>query len=224
MLFRPLAPADNRTSTFFRIAVSAFAFIVVAAAPLAAQDANAPAISGDAAVRPGDGISVRIWDEPLMSDTFFVSETGRVILPKLGEVPAAGRHPEALRDSLRSAYSVFLTNPSIDITVLRRIGVLGEVTRPGLYFADPTMTLSEIIAMAGGVTQQGDIHRISVLRDGQEHAVGAGSGPGVATVAVQSGDQVVVGRRNWFELNLLAIAGTAAVLVSVMVPLLQSLF
>lgn len=159
-----------------------------------------------------------------MSDTFFVAGSGRVILPKLGELPAAGRQPEALRDSLRAAYSVFLTNPSIEITILRRIGVLGEVTRPGLYFADPTMTLSEIIAMAGGVTQQGDVHRIFVLRDGQELAIGESGGAGVAAVAVQSGDQVVVGRRNWFELNLLAIAGTAAVLVSVMVPVLQSIF
>ena len=198
--------------------------VILFAKPLAAQDAATPAISGSAGVRAGDGISVRVWDEPLMSDTFYVAESGSVILPKLGEVPAAGRHPVALRDSLRAAYSVFLTNPSIEITVLRRIGVLGEVTNPGLYFADPTMTLAEIIAMAGGVTHQGDSHRIVVLRDGEELAIGSGAGPGVVGAQVQSGDQVVVGRRNWFELNLLGIAGTAAVVVSVMVPLLQSIF
>ena len=180
--------------------------------------------SPDRGVLPGDRIALYIWNEPLMSDTFRIAETGFVTLPKIGEVHVAGQDALALQDSLRRAFAVFLRNPSVEVTVLRRIGVQGEVLTPGLYLADLTMTLRDVIATAGGVTQQGNPERIYIVREGAKTRVGESDLARFTAAELRSGDQVLIGRRNWFELNSLAIAGTAAVLVSVLVPLLQAAF
>lgn len=174
-------------------------------------------------VRPGDGISLRAWNEPMMTDTFRISAAGDVVLPYLGEVHVAGMQPGALRDSLRTAYAGYRSNSSIEVTILRRISVLGEVTNPGLYLVDRTLNMRDVIANAGGITQQGDARRIYLIRDGEELLI-RDPGIGLAGIEMQSGDQLIVGRRNWLELNLLGVASTAAVLVSVLIPLIQRIF
>jgi polysaccharide export outer membrane protein len=193
------------------------------ATPLRVEGQQDPAMRDDA-VRPGDRIALRIWNEPLMSDTFRIAETGVVTLPKLGPVPAAGQNAEELQHTLREAYSAFLRNPAVEVTVLRRIGVQGEVLKPGLYLVDLTMTVSDVIATAGGITQQGNPQKVFLVRDGQRSRVGGDALARFTAAELRSGDHVLIGRRSWFELNSLAIVGTAAVLVSVVVPLLQAAF
>lgn len=173
-------------------------------------------------IRPGDQIALKIWNEPLMSDTFRIAEDGSVVLPKLGVVRVAGQRAAALQDSLRSAFAVFLRNPSIEVTVLRRIGIQGEVVRPGLILVDLSMTVRDVIATAGGITPQGNPRRVYLVRDGVRVRVGDDALARFTTAELESGDQILIGRRNWFELNSLAIASTAAVVVSVAVPLIQS--
>ena len=51
---------------------------------------------------------------------------------------------------------------------MRRVQVLGEVTKPGVYLADPTVSLAGLVALAGGATPGGDLHRIRVVRAGQD--------------------------------------------------------
>lgn len=196
--------------------------LVLIPVEMSAQDAPADG-GGLDVVRPGDGIFLRAWNEPMMTDTFRISAAGDVVLPYLGEVHVAGMQPDQLRDSLRAAYAEYRRNASIEVAVLRRISVLGEVTRPGLYLVDRTLTMRDLIANAGGITQQGDARRIYLIRDGQELLV-RDQGVGLAGVELQSGDQLVVARRPWLELNLLGVASTAAVLVSVLVPLIQRVF
>lgn len=193
------------------------------AAPACLDGQQEAAMRHDA-VRPGDRIALRIWNEPLMSDTFRIAETGFATLPKLGQVEAAGQNAEELQHTLREAYSAFLRNPSVEVTVLRRIGVQGEVLKPGLYLVDLTMTVSDVIATAGGITQQGNPQKVFLVRDGQRSRVGGDALARFTAAELRSGDHVLIGRRSWFELNSLAIVGTAAVLVSVVVPLLQAAF
>jgi hypothetical protein len=89
---------------------------------------------------------------------------------------------------------------------------------------DLTKTLREVISEAGGITETGNANRIIIMRDGERIPVGEGESARFLAAELRSGDQVVVGRRSWFELNSLAIVSTAAVVVSVMVPLLRSAF
>jgi polysaccharide export outer membrane protein len=112
-----------------------------------------------------------------------------------------GRAAEWISDSLRHAYQQFLKNPSIEITVLRRVAVSGEVAHPGLYPADATITIGDLIALAGGVTPSGNQKKVELLRDGRILIAGLGPGTVLQNSPVQSGDQVYVPQRGWFSRN-----------------------
>lgn len=176
-----------------------------------------------ARVRPGDRIALKVFEEEEMSDTFSVAGNGEAILPKLGAVPVAGADIVQLQDSLRSAYARYLRNPAVEVTVLRRVGIHGEVNEPGLYLVDLTMTLRDLVAEAGGITEAGDAKKIYIDR-GDQRLRFAGDGAIIPAAELRSGDQVTVGLKPWIQRNSLAFASTAAVVVSLVVPILRDWF
>jgi protein involved in polysaccharide export with SLBB domain len=170
--------------------------------------------AGDALIQPGDQVSLRIFREPELSGEYAVSEVGDLVLPRLGRRPVSGMSVVALQDSLLAAYSEFLRNPSIAVTVLRRIGIHGEVRRPDLYMLDLTVTLRDAIARAGGITEAGSPRDIIIVRGDERIRVGDGDDARFLTADFRSGDQIVVGRRSWFALNPAVAVSTATGLVS----------
>lgn len=180
-------------------------------------------IASEARVLPGDQVALRIFREPEMSGAYPVAGNGEIVLPRLGRVVVTDLSAVELQDSLRTAYSHYLRNPAIEVTILRRIGVHGEVRRPDVYMVDLTTTLRDVLAKAGGVTEAGNLDRISIVRDGQEIRMGNRDSARVLAAELHSGDQIVVGRRSWLSLNALGLVSTAAVAVSVFVPLIRSL-
>ncbi len=197
---------------------------VVTAPAQNAEAASPPRLpAAEAEIRPGDQISVRIFREPELSGVFTVSEAGEVVLPRLGRTVVTGVGAAALQESLREAYSAYLRNPSIEVTVLRRIAVLGEVRRPDLYMVDLTTTVRDLLARAGGTTEMGDANAIVLVRGGEQIRLGKAATATTLTADLQSGDQIVVGRRSWVSVNALGIISTAAVAVTVFVPLIRSL-
>lgn len=191
----------------------------VAAAPDTASMVAPPYVAAqrasEVAVGIGDRIRVRVWREPTMSDDFTVDDRGTVTLARVGAVPVAGRSIAAVRDTLLARYAVYLKNPSIDVTVFRRVGVQGEVRAPNLYYVDATKSVREVVTEAGGPTENANRDHVSVVRDGRTLAVGRWRDGGPSGVELRSGDQVVVARRSWFSINALAIVGTLGVIVPV---------
>src|SRR5690606_23678323 len=185
---------------------------------------RSPAPADEGLIQAGDQIVLSIWREPDLSGTFGVDAQGTVVLPRIGPIEASTMTGVELQDTVREAFARYLRNPSIEIQVLRRVGVQGEVRTPGLYMVDLTKTLREVISEAGGITEFGNPNRISIERDGQRIALHDDERARFRAAELQSGDQVFVGRRSWFEINSLAIVSTAAVVVSVVVPLLRSAF
>ncbi len=168
---------------------------VLWAAPLAAQQTPAPApdpVAVTAGVRPGDVIRVWIWREQDYSGEFPVDARGTAVLPLLGEVRVPGKTAEQLSDTLHDAYRKYLKNPSIQVTVLRRVSVQGEVAKPGLYPADATITVGDLVSLAGGVTQNANRDKIRLVRDGKVIVSGLGPGTVLQRSPVQSGDEVSV--------------------------------
>lgn len=163
-----------------------------------------------AKVRPGDQISLRILREPDMSGVFTVADDGRVLLPRLGRVQVDDRTAAVLRDSLSVAYAEYLREPSLEVTVLRRVGVRGEVRKPDLYLVDLTLTLRDVIAQAGGVTENGDPGRIEIVREGERIRLGDADTAQFLTSQLYSGDQIVVGRRSWYSNPTVAISTLTA--------------
>ena len=188
-----------------RAAVKTFALLLLLACPIAralAQTGTSPdPLAAGSGVRPGDVIVIKVWREPDYSGEFQVDARGRVVLPRLGEVYVLGRNAETLRDSLRTAYRVYLNNPSIEINVLKRIAVSGEVGRPALYPVDATISVGDLILLAGGVTPAGNKNKIQLLRNGQVIVSRLGPGTVLQNSPVQSGDQIFVPQRSWMSRN-----------------------
>jgi polysaccharide biosynthesis/export protein len=185
-------------SSAFRVPTSAFLLLAACTTQAPAPQDPPPAVAG---VRPGDVIRVWVWRETDYSGEFPVDARGIVVLPNLGPVAARGKTAQALSDSITRAYQKFLANPSIQVTVLRRVTVAGEVAKPGLNLADATITIGELIAQAGGITPNGNQKKVELLRDGRILISSLGPGTVLQNSPVQSGDQVFVPQRSWFSRN-----------------------
>jgi len=106
--------------------------------------------------------------------------------------------------------------------VLRRVSVSGEVARPSLYLADATLTVGDLISLAGGITPSGNRKKVTLLRNGQVVVSALGPGTVLQDSPVQSGDQIFVPQRSWMARNgqvflVGAVSVTTAVLVAVLV-------
>lgn len=201
---------------------------VALAVLLAACSASPPpsptpvdAAEPDLGLRPGDAVRVQVWREGDLSGTFTIDDRGVVTLPLLGEREVVGLQPSELRDSLLTNYREYLQNPSIQVTVLRRINILGAVTEPGLYPVDATISLSEALGLAGGVTPSGNEDDIRVIREGRVIHRALNQASLVGAVDIRSGDQVMVGEKSWFERNpgalLGSLLGASAVIVTALI-------
>lgn len=218
--------------TFYRSTVLLGAAISLTAFPLrgqaSADSTVIPASGSGATPLPGDQITLRIWNEPTISGTYSIQENGEVVLPKFGPLRVVDRTIGSLQDSLRAEYSDYLINPSIEVIVLRRIRVLGEVENPGIFMADLTMKLPELIAAAGGITEAGNPENVVVIRAGQEVRYRSRATYEFLTAELRSGDQVIVKRRSALARNPLgtttAAMGALLTLVTVLVPAVKALF
>jgi protein involved in polysaccharide export with SLBB domain len=172
-------------------------------------------------LRAGDVLRLRIWREPDLSGDFPVDETGRAILPRLGATVVIGIPAEQLKQQLTEAYRQYLNNPSIEITPLRRIAILGAVRNPGIYPIDPSITLGEAPNVAGGTAPESKHNLIELRRDGATREVDLRRHPALARLPLASGDQVYIPERSWLSKNAtwvvstaIGVAGTTALLLT----------
>ncbi len=170
---------------------------------------------------PGDALQIRIWREPDLSGEFVVDEEGVVTLPMLGRVTAVDVSIADLRGLLITQYSEELRNPSIAITPVRRVYVLGEVNRPGMYGLDPTASLASAVALAGGANRDGDLRKLTLIRGDERLLSGVDPMADLLSTGTRSGDQIFVERRSWLERNqqfvattVLGVAGIAVALIN----------
>jgi polysaccharide export outer membrane protein len=160
------------------------------------------------ALRPGDKVRLKIWREPDLSGDFDVDESGEVRLPKIGSV-AVGRIPaDSAKRLIVASYESVLRNPTIDVLVLRRINVLGAVRTPGLYPVDPTMTVADVLALAGGAASDGKPDQVRLLRDGRPMTVRLTGGTRIFDTPIRGGDQLYVPQRGWVSRNIGLVIGT----------------
>ncbi len=104
----------------------------------------------------GDQIRVITFGSDQLSGEFVVDDQGRVAMPLVGDVAAAGQTPVQFAHTLADDFRTekFIKDPSVSVEVLayRPIFVLGEVTHPGQYPFSPGMTMLTAVAVAGGFT------------------------------------------------------------------------
>ncbi len=155
-----------------------------------ASDAMANAI-----LYPGDLVRLKIWREPDLSGDFQVDEHGFSVFPKIGQVHVSDITTDSLRRMLIGTYSQYLKDPSIEVTMLRRVTVIGAVKNPGLYPIDPTMTVADVLALAGGADPTGMQDKVDVIRGGKRTRVKFDQRTNVGTLAIRSGDELFLPER-----------------------------
>jgi polysaccharide export outer membrane protein len=183
----------------------------------AAQEA--PAFHPDG-LRPGDYVRVAVWREPDLSGEYQVDQRGYATFPKLGALPIAGMHPDSIRPRLLAEYAKYLVNPSVEVVPLRRVSVLGAVAKPGLYPVDPTMTLADAVALAGGAAPDGKRDVVELRRGAEVVIADLDVVTPVSRTPLRSGDQLWVPQRSWLSRNpwvFSSVVAAAATITAVVI-------
>jgi polysaccharide biosynthesis/export protein len=115
-----------------------------------------------------DVLDISVWKEPEITRTVPVRPDGKISLPLLNDVQAAGLTPAQLNAEITSSLRKFVTDPEVTVIVeqinSQRVYILGEVTRPGAYPLLPGMTVLQALSSAGGFTQFANEKKMYVLR------------------------------------------------------------
>jgi protein involved in polysaccharide export with SLBB domain len=108
----------------------------------------------------------------------------------------------------------------MDVVFLRRIAIHGAVMRAGLYPVDPTMTVLDALALAGGARHDGRLDRIRLLREGENAMTIPTTSMQMEELRIRSGDQLMVPEQSWFRRNNMLIATGISAAASLAIALL----
>jgi polysaccharide export outer membrane protein len=189
------------------------------AAPLAAQSSMA-ARDTNVVLQPGDMVKVTVWRNPEMSGDFVVGVNGALRQPLYQEVPIAGVPLDQVEARLTKFLTKYEQNPQLVVEPLFQVTVGGQVRTPNLYPLPRTTTISQAIALAGGVTPDGKLSKVKLFRAGREYQVDLTDPSGRwANEPIQSGDQLIVDKKGnfltSFFLPLVSVAGAVASIINV---------
>lgn len=176
------------------------AAMFLAVCPLAlAADAHVttPEIA-DFRIGIDDVLDVGVWNVPELQKTVPVRPDGKISLPLVHDVIAAGLTPMQLREELTAKMATFIQNPDVSVVVREihsaKISVIGQVKTPGRYDIKGPATVLDALALAGGFTEFAGRRKISILRASKRipFDYDAAVSEGNANVFVKPGDIVVV--------------------------------
>ena len=189
--------------------------MLLSTAPLLAQDQpKGPAPVSSYTIRPGDVLKITVWGHEDFSGQFTVDESSRLQFPILGDIEVRSQTVAELREKVRSGLEQIFKQPFVTIEPLFRMAVLGQVNNPGLYTVNPTLNVLEVVAMAGGPTQAGNLNKIRLLRGGQEIRLSLAEGS-LQDIGVHSGDQILVPRRSFSRDDVSLVLGVVQVALSI---------
>ena len=147
---------------------------LLAAAPQAAAvQAQAPAaqiqVSADYVVGPGDVLSIVVWRDKELTQEVVVRPDGKISLPLLNDVVAAGLTPEQLRNRLAAAAQKFSKEDPVVTVMVRQINstrvfITGMILHPGAYVLTGPTTVLQLIAVAGGFADFANRNKILIAR------------------------------------------------------------
>ena len=168
-----------RTFTTIAVALSLGASLLAQATPPKPTAANgakpaAPVIPTgvtpppDYVIGPDDVLTIVFWRDKDMSSDVSVRPDGKISLPLVNEVQAAGLTPEQLRVQVTEAAAKLIEDPTVTIVVKainsRRVFVTGNVGKPSVYPLSAPTTVLQMIATAGGILEYAKAKDIRIMR------------------------------------------------------------
>jgi polysaccharide export outer membrane protein len=116
----------------------------------------------------GDILEINVWKEEELSKNVFVRLDGRISLPLIGDVTAAGKTPVELSQALEEKISEFIEEPTVTVlmaaTNSRVYYMVGNINNPGAFHMNTPVNLLQAIAKAGGLGEWADRDDIIIVR------------------------------------------------------------
>ena len=160
--------------TLRRCVVTAVLSMSLIAAGLAAAEeppkglAGAAAVDGEYRIGPEDLLDISVWNNTAISRSVPVRPDGKISLPLLNDVQAAGLSAMQLRDALTKKLAEYVPTPEVSIIVREvrsfKVSVIGEIKTPGRYELKSRATVLDVLAQAGPFSDFASRARIFVLR------------------------------------------------------------
>ena len=162
------------------------------------------AVQSEYVIGAQDVLGVIFWREPEMSGDVTVRPDGKITIPVIGEIQAAGRKPDVLQGEIATAAGKYISGVNVVVVVRtinsRKIFVTGRVASSGSFPLTGPLTVMQAIALAGGLTEYATPKGIVVLRieNGRSRTVAVNyqdiaRGKGLEqNILLQPGDTVVV--------------------------------
>lgn len=162
-----------------------------------------PAVPTDYVIGAEDMLQVTVWKNDTLSRAVPVRPDGKISLPLLHDIQAAGLTAMQLRDKIAGALAEFMPNPEVSVIVTDvrsyKVSVLGEVNRPGVMQLKSATSILEALAMAGGFRDFASPSKIVVFRKdtyGNTHKLSFNYNRAIRgqedILALRAGDVVVV--------------------------------
>jgi polysaccharide biosynthesis/export protein len=125
-------------------------------------------VSADYKLATGDKLRVEVYKDTQLSQSLQIRPDGKITLPLLGDIPAAGRTPTELRDAITNALREYITNPVVTVIVVEAtpatVYIMGEVNKPGTLAISGPISILQALAMAGGFKDFAHTKNIRILR------------------------------------------------------------
>jgi protein involved in polysaccharide export with SLBB domain len=144
----------------------------------------------------GDAVRIAVSSDTthFVNGTYHIDDNGFVFLPVLGKVKIDSMTEKSFVSLLNSSYLSFLRYPTIQVHLLMRVSLLGGFAKPGLFYVDPSASLWDAIALAGGPVREDGLKKINWEREGQiidkNLLPSIESGKSLSTLGMRSGDQL----------------------------------
>jgi polysaccharide export outer membrane protein len=181
---RNLVVTGSFVVSVLSVAAGAFAQAVPGSSPAAAAPRGAAAAPRSATsamlppryvIGPEDVLSIVFWRHKDMSADVVVRPDGKISLPLLNDIDAAGLTPEQLNDRLAVAAGRFVQDPTATVVVKeihsRKVFITGNVAKPGSFPLMGDTTVLQLIALAGGLSEYANSKNIKIMRTENGRAV-----------------------------------------------------
>jgi SLBB domain-containing protein/polysaccharide biosynthesis/export protein len=166
----------------------------------------------------GDRIAVRIIRGAMtFSDTVVVRDGKKMHLPQLGDISLEGVLRSELHAKLTEELGKLIRDPAVEAISFVRVGILGNVGRPGFYYVPADVPISDVLMMSGGPTPMADLDKVSVRRNGdiiideKNTRVALSNGISLDLLHMLAGDEITVGSRRQIPWGFIVPAASTVI-------------
>lgn len=175
-------------------------------APMVAMSTETKYVIG-----PGDQLNIVVWRNPELSANVPVRPDGKITVPLVEDMPAAGKDPSSLARDLEKALSQYIRDPVVSVVTTSFVGpfseqirVVGQAIKPQVLPYRQNMTLLDVMIAVGGLTEFADGNRATIMRSSEGNKIYSvrlrdlvRRGDVSANVQMKPGDVLII-PQSWF--------------------------